>query len=187
MIVGLSGYAGSGKSTAAKALIDLGFERRKFARPLKDMLRALLRAQGEDEDVIEEMIEGCLKGSPSELLNGATPRHAMQTLGTDWGRALICENLWSDAALRNMGAYVVFDDVRFENEAAGIRDVGGIIVRIHRPGVGPVNDHVSEELVVPDYAIFNDETPEHLERQIARLISEAMGTTTVGGSSSARL
>ena len=34
----------------------------------------------------EAHIEGALKEVPCELLGGKTPRYAMQTLGTEWGR-----------------------------------------------------------------------------------------------------
>jgi hypothetical protein len=32
----------------------------------------------------------------------------------------------------------------FPNEAAAIKAAGGVVVRINRPGVGPVNAHASE-------------------------------------------
>ena len=35
MLVGITGYAGSGKDTAALALLNNGFERRAFADPLR--------------------------------------------------------------------------------------------------------------------------------------------------------
>jgi hypothetical protein len=47
----------------------------KFAGPLKSMCMAL--------GLTEAHIEGHLKEVPCELLCGQTPRHAMQTLGTE--------------------------------------------------------------------------------------------------------
>jgi dephospho-CoA kinase len=41
MIVGISGYARSGKDEAAKALVEMGFERRAFADKLREFLLAL--------------------------------------------------------------------------------------------------------------------------------------------------
>lgn len=146
MIIGLSGYAGSGKSTAAAALVDIGWSQRKFAGPLKAMMRALLDAQGATPEKIERMIEGDLKEVSSLYLGGQTPRYAMQALGTEWGRLRLTDSIWVDAALRTVKGPTVFDDVRFDNEAEAIRALGGIIVRIERPGVGPVSDHVSERL-----------------------------------------
>jgi hypothetical protein len=51
-----------------------------------------------------------------------------------------------DYALDNApdGSKIVFADVRFPNEGDAIRALGGKIIRINRPGVGPVNGHTSE-------------------------------------------
>lgn len=142
-LVGITGYAGSGKSTAARHLIDNhGFVPVKFAGPLKSMMRCL--------GIGEAEIEGHLKELPSAILGGKTPREAMQTLGTEWGRAMISPNLWVNAAMSVVDTVldhdgrVVIDDLRFENEAVAIKERGGIIIRIDRPGVGPVNAHTSE-------------------------------------------
>lgn len=161
-LVGLSGYAGAGKSTASAELVRMGFQRRKFAAPLKGMMRALLLAQGADAAERERMIEGDLKEVPTVYLNGQTPRWAMQTLGTDWGRALISESLWADAAVRDVTGNAVFDDVRFDNEADAIRSRGGVIIEVRRHGVGPVNNHASERPPEPDHIVFNDGSPDDL-------------------------
>jgi hypothetical protein len=61
-------------------------------------------------------------------------------------------------------------DIRFANEAAMIRDLGGVLVRVERPGVGPVNEHVSE--VMPfeaDHTLLNDGSIEQLHDTIRRL------------------
>ncbi len=155
-IIAFTGYAGAGKSTAANILIENGWARGKFAAPLKNMLRSLLRDQGVIPELIEEMIEGRLKESPSPFLNGRTPRHAMQTLGTEWGRTCIDEDLWVDAAMCSVSGPTVFDDCRFPNEAAAIRAAGGIVVEVRRQSVGPVNGHVSEVLPEPDWIVDNN-------------------------------
>ncbi len=38
----------------------------------------------------------------------------------------------------------VITDVRFPNEAQAIKEKGGYVIRIDRPGVKPINDHPSE-------------------------------------------
>ena len=162
MIIGLSGYAGSGKSTAAQALIGYGWHPRKFAAPLKGMLQFFLAYQGAAPDHIARMIEGDMKEVLSVMLGGQTPRHAMQTLGTEWGRGWMSESLWVDAAMRNMPGHTVFDDCRFENEAKAIRDRGGKIIQVTRTGVGGTSTHPSECLPVPDLILNNDSTPEEM-------------------------
>ena len=153
-VVGLCGAAGSGKTTAAAYLAErFGFERVRFAGPLKDMLRVL--GLGDDE------IEGGSKEKPSALLLGKTPRQAMQWLGTEWGRNLIGEDFWVNAWGTRAFRFpsVVAEDVRFKNEADAIRRMGGIVVRIDCPWAGSASGagHSSEALPdLHDIVIRND-------------------------------
>lgn len=136
-VVGLCGLAGSGKSTAAAALVQVGYERVRFAGPLKAMMAAL--------GLTEREIDGDLKEEPCALLGGRTPRHAMQTVGTEWGRQMIDNELWIRAWQRAAAgkSLVVVDDVRFENEAAAVRAAGGMLIRVMRPGL-VAGTHASE-------------------------------------------
>ncbi len=141
-ILALTGLAGSGKSTAAAHLVNAhGFARVRFAGPLKDMMRALGLTDAE--------IDGDRKELPCALLGGKTPRHAMQTVGTEWGRNLIDPDLWIrawQAAVARLpaGQPVVVDDCRFPNEAAAVRAAGGALVRIERTAGGTISLHSSE-------------------------------------------
>lgn len=141
-VIALTGLAGSGKSTASKYLVEKhGYQLVKFAGPLKDMLRAI--GFGEDD------IEGSDKELSNSLLCDKTPRYAMQTLGTEWGRKCIGENfwtgLWVDTATGVIakGGRVVVDDCRFPNEAAEIRKLGGVVWRMVGRG-GIAGAHESE-------------------------------------------
>lgn len=177
MLIGFTGRKGSGKDTAASALVARGFTLLKFAGPLKDMLRALLRTQGADEATIERMIEGDLKELPSPLLGGKSPRWAMQSLGTAWGREQIHGEFWVDAAINaaRQHDWVVFADIRFPNEAAAIRNAGGCVYRITRPGLAADDAHVSEQLIDElevDGEILNDApSAEAFSARVAELIS----------------
>ncbi len=165
--VGFCGPAGAGKSTAAERLVQHWlFSRVRFAGPLKAMLLAL----GLDA----EQVDGGRKEEPTPLLCGCTPRQAMQWLGTEWGRNLIGDGFWIEAwraaVERERAQYgyasgfrplklIVADDVRFANEAKAIRDQGGIVVRIERPGSVSASGggHVSERLdFEPDRIIRNE-------------------------------
>ena len=137
-LIALTGLAGSGKSTAADYLIAVhGFTRVRFAAPLKAMIAAI----GLDE----RHIEGELKQTPMEELCDHTPRYAMQTLGTEWGRKCMGDdfwvNLWRADACRH--SRVVVDDCRFPNEAAAVRKLGGEVWRIEGRG-GIAGNHASE-------------------------------------------
>lgn len=149
MIIGITGRKGSGKDTAAFVFEAAGYEKLKFAGALKEMIAALLEYQGVDEDLIFRMLEGDLKEVPTHYLGGRTPRHAMQTLGTEWGRKLMHEDLWVDVTMNAADGHegVVISDVRFPNEVAAIKDRGGVIYRVERPGVDRSDEHPSEALI----------------------------------------
>lgn len=174
-LIGLTGPAGCGKSTAAAALADMGWTRTRFAAPLKAMLAALYAEAGLDAAAAALRIEGGLKEAPCPILGGRTPRHAMQTLGTEWGRDLIAPALWvrlwerRARALLGEGARVVVEDVRFADEAAAVRSLGGLVVALERPGLSCRGDHASEMAVAADVAVVNACAPAELARAIGLL------------------
>ena len=140
-LIGLCGFKQCGKSTASKALVSDGFHKLSFAGPLKGMLAAL--------GLTEAQLNGDQKEVPCDLLGGKTPRWAMQSLGTEWGRECIDEHIWTRAfisqARRHLlaGTSVVCDDVRFPNEVHAIQQAGGKVIRILRDGCETSN-HESE-------------------------------------------
>ena len=168
MIIGFCGPAGAGKSTAAKHLGAAGFTRHPFAAPLKEMLLTFILGRGADAKEAFDLVDGPGKGQQTPWLNGATPRRAMQLLGTEWGRELsptLWIDAWRDALPRGS---VVCDDVRFPNEAAAIRELGGRVYRIRRPDLklsAAVAKHASEtqvfevdgEIVNRDLTAFLDQ------------------------------
>lgn len=141
-IVGLTGPAGAGKDTVAEMIQRIyGFKRIAFAHTLKNMLA--IAGMPEPE---RELKEALLPGLPFSW------RRAAQTLGTEWGRSLD-PDLWVKLTMlhmqRNPGNYVI-SDVRFENETAAIRQLGGTIVHIHGRKtdlVGGTAKHASEAQV----------------------------------------
>lgn len=167
-IIGLAGVAGSGKSTAATILVEtFGFVRLRFAGPIKAMMKCLGLSDAE--------VDGHLKESPCKILGGKTPRHAMQTLGTEWGRQMISDSLWLDIVKAGIASIdpgsVVIDDVRFDNEACAIRDVGGILIRIARPEVMvPRQIHPSETASFPvDHVIINNGTMAEFAAEVKKI------------------
>ena len=170
-VIALCGLAGSGKSTVAEHLIaHHGYIRIKFADTLKSMLRLL----GLDD----RHIEGDLKELPCPMLGGATPRHAMITLGTEWGRDMIWRDLWVSnwrtrvMAALEAGARVVVDDMRFPNEADSATSVGALRIRIERPGLA-VGQHASEAHAARlpvDRVILNDSDIETLLSRVSLVL-----------------
>jgi hypothetical protein len=188
VVVGLSGFAQSGKTTAALYLEQkYGIRRKHIAEPLRAMLAVLLQANGMSSDEITEYLEGAKKEQVIPCL-GVTSRYAQITIGTEWGREMINQNLWANtwAAGVKDGESVMNDSVRFPNEAAAIRQLGGFVIMIKRPGTKPAKFknklgeflyskfgimwgvHPSEriDLIKPDFIIHNDADVETMYRDL---------------------
>lgn len=149
-IVVFAGLAGHGKDTAGQILVENGFTRAPLAGPLKAMIGTFLSLQGVSPEHQRRMLEGDLKEAPDPALGGATPRKAMQLLGTEWGRAL-SSTLWLETWRRyHLGSgtpSLVVTDCRFANEAAFLRDLGAEVYLVRRPGfTGGAGQHSSEDL-----------------------------------------
>lgn len=133
-LIGIAGPARAGKDTLASYMLDNLdgiWLRSSFADPLKAMLSVIgVDCSDDAKAVIDDTY-------------GATPRHMMQTLGTEWGRNLIDGDIWVKAFARlNAGKCVIVPDVRFENEAELVREHG---VLIHLTGRGGIEgNHASE-------------------------------------------
>lgn len=151
-LVGLAGAKGSGKDTMGLMLgAKLGYQKVSFAQPIKQALKQMF-------GLTDEHFDWPKKEEPIERIGNKTPRYLMQTLGTEWGRNMISESVWVEAALGHADtilsadpeARVVLTDVRFDDEARAIKDRGGVIVEIDRPGVAVDSNHVSEAGVSRD-------------------------------------
>lgn len=154
ILIGLTGRARSGKSTAAKHLVGTYLlEHYAFADPLRDGLMAIFNLDPTD-------FEGDRKEQPLAWLD-RSPRQLMQSMGTEWARNTVHPDVWVKLAEQNLdymtkalGAVLGFvvSDVRFENEADLIRRRGGTVIHIVRPDAQAVNPHISEAGVVANEA-----------------------------------
>lgn len=169
-VIGLTGFAGSGKSTVAAYLVEAhGFTRLSFAAPLKKMLRTLNPILGaydadnscgdsdccggpwpmiQEERLSDLTDRGWSENRIKESDYGPEYRRLLQVLGTDCIRA-VDEDFWVVAAVKQMtdpdGNYV-FDDCRFPNEAEVIKRFGWTSLwNVTRPGYEAVNGHASEQ------------------------------------------
>jgi len=168
MIIGLTGYAQSGKDTVANILVErYGFTRIAFADKIREYLyetnpmydsivgEPLFVKAKVDRDGWEEA-----KKSPHI-------RRLLQTSGVA-ARKLFGDDFWVKQALKDIefGGDYVIADVRFENEADAIKSTGGQIWRVKRLGVDPVNGHISETQMdgyPVDQIFVNNTTVDDLE------------------------
>lgn len=178
-IIGLAGYSTSGKDSAADALIAEGYERIAFADVLRDIAVAIdpyvYEVAEVDEDIfIFRRLSAVIQSYGWDYSKNEFPdvRRLLQRLGTEAGRGILGENIWVDTAFGRVKTdRVVFTDVRFPNEAEGIKSRGGVVVRIDRPGVGPRHQHPSETSLVNypfDHHIENDGTLEDLHQKVRK-------------------
>jgi len=188
LVLGLTGPAGCGKSTVARALIaeiqdgitgasrgwpfGTGAEIVATGTPMKAALAAIYDAAGLTPAQIARRIDGEGKRRPCVILGGRTPTEAMQTLGTEWGRQMIHPDLWANLwryraeAVMAAGRAVLNDSVRFDNERTHIHALGGVVVRL----IGRRGDldatHASEAGVAADFEVWNGGTPQETARAI---------------------
>lgn len=176
-LIGLySPAAGSGKSTIAKWLVETqGYTIVPFAQTLKEMLIPMLESLGYCSAAAEDLVymhkEVVVPGAEVSV------RHMLRTLGTEWGRSCIHPDIWLRCWSERIKQYdkVVVDDCRFVNEATLIKQLGGQLWYVERPGVPRTFEHASEG-GLNDYldfscAVFNDGTLEDLTTKL-RLIAQ---------------
>lgn len=176
-IIGITGRAGAGKDTFARLLQDAIPRGPKIgsppasilplAAPLKEIVKQVFGfSQRQLYGPSEERNKPDPYWTRDDGRPPVTPREALQTLGTEWGRALHTD-VWIRHVLRDHDArdtISIIPDVRFANEARAIRERGGIVIWIERPTddaklTGAAAAHASEAGVddaLVDAVIVND-------------------------------
>lgn len=142
MIIGFAGKKGSGKSAATQHLLELhdNLFDYSFAAPLKMLvgdIYDLTYDQLYNEDFKEVVDERW----------GKSPRQLLQEVGVHLRQ--YDPHFWVHPLETMDGENVVIDDVRFPNEVAAIKEQGGIVIYIDRPGEH-TDQHESENAIGPD-------------------------------------
>jgi hypothetical protein len=111
-IVAITGKRGHGKTTAAQALMDDGYEHICFADPLRKIVNIAYGV------TFEEMSDATLKEKPLDRWPYKSPRELLQFVGTEMFRAYLPDT-WTKAFERSCEPFmkVVCSDLRFLNEA----------------------------------------------------------------------
>ena len=145
MIIGITGFIGSGKDTVADYLVNFhGFRRESFASSLKDAVSAVF---GWDRTLLEGRTQESREWREqkdewwSERLGGTiTPRYILQVWGTEVLRDRFHQDIWIASVenkIRQTKDNVVITDCRFPNEMQALRNAGGKVIRVKR---GPEPD-----------------------------------------------
>lgn len=146
-----------------------------FAAPLKRMLASLGVPDRNLYGTPAEKLE------PLDVLGGKSARHALQTLGTEWGRDCMDADFWVRAwehALEtecDRDDVIVADDVRFHTESEAIEKRGGLLICIVRGNDDfmRIPRHASEDfaaLAPFTDIVVNDSSLFALERRLDRTI-----------------
>ena len=180
-LIRLTGEAGSGKDTVGQILSnDHGYIRESFKENIIYPLANIF-------DISPSIFcDRELKEKPSASLFGQSPREVMQSFGTDWGRNMIHPDIWVNHTKRNIlelldkNFKVVVTDVRYNNEAEMIRDLGGEIWKIDRPD-NPFKidtSHCSENGIADDHIDLTINNHSDIDK-LKRMILIALGKDNV--------
>ena len=175
-VIGLTGYAQSGKDSIASILVEkYGYRRVAFADKIREFLYEInpmvaCSPTGYLQDLVNLVGWDKAKQEPQV-------RRLLQDLGVS-GRKLLYPNVWVTPVFGTIhsGDRVVITDVRFENEAGAVKNIGGKLWRVKRLGFGPVNDHISESELdgyKVDQIFVNNGTLEDLETLVTTRMRNA--------------
>lgn len=168
-LIGLSGYAGVGKSTVGRILADeYGYEQYAFADKLRELAAEV---SPEYARVVEAM------GYERAKAESPFVREFLVALGAG-ARKVLGADVWVDALLPPSLTFIrwaVITDVRYANEALRIRDLGGQVWHIERMHVGPANEEEARSIALlprADRYIANMGGLDFLRDEVKRALGE---------------
>ena len=210
-LIGICGPARSGKDTVGQLISKVIVDTRNdtlqdhviatesFAAPIKSMIAMLLDFFGYGSIMNPPQLAPYLDGDKKEeVLDkiGVSTRKLMQTLGTEWGRDMIADDLWLNCMEERIhhyaeavkhghkGAFVIVTDLRFDNEAEMIKRNGGTILQVTTTRPLPdVQEHETERGIsdcLVDARITNDKDLEHLEYLVVAYLEGLLEVGAIG-------
>lgn len=183
-LIGMCGRKRSGKDTAGDYLIEkYGYVQYSFAGPLKRACQEIFmftdqQTEGNDKEMFDDRW-------------GITARKVFQIFGTEMFRQKlgdffpemesIKENFWiyrfemwyAEQKRKNPNIKVVVTDIRFPNEAAIVKKLGGRVIKVNRDTGMLLDGHSSEkniDLIVGDITIENNGTLEEYYKKVEQAL-----------------
>lgn len=178
IVIGIAGRMRSGKDTVAQMLIDMAkgtqlkLVRRGMADSVKeDCAKIASDLLGLDYHVVLAQMHS--DGPEKERW-----RLLMKWVGTEGWRYEDSDH-WVKvmrhylSGFQNPKTIVLIPDIRFENEAALVHELDGLLINVYRPGCDTSDNHASEcELAKYDKwngEVINDGSLEDLQAKVAQL------------------
>lgn len=189
-LFGIVGPKRSGKDSVADVLVNnFFFQKNAFADFLKEGCGKMFMLD-------HDQLYGDHKETVDPRWN-VTPRAILQVVGTDLFRNMLQEklpdiNLGEEKTLwcRAMRLFleecsslqsVVIPDVRFQDEADMIKRMGGVLIRVRRPGLGCKDQHMSEQEqanIQVDVTVENDGELSDLRHKVVHLLDNVLRPAT---------
>jgi hypothetical protein len=175
-MIGIAGRARSGKDTTCSLMMDKTdrmFYKYSFAQPIKQACNLIFNWD-------ERHAEGHLKEVVDPYWK-ITPRFAYQTMGTEWGREFINQDIWlmrAQSIADASSGIMIIPDVRFINEAEMIKKNGLLIGvrRDQRDDINGIEGHPSEKDIdfiidnMTSYVLDNNGTVEQLKDKVEKIL-----------------
>jgi dephospho-CoA kinase len=187
MIIGLTGYAQSGKDTVAKILVEnYGYTRIAFADKIREFLyetNPMYDSVAGEPMFVKARVD---RDGWDKAKQFPHIRRLLQNSGVA-ARKVFGEDFWVAKAVQGLdhSKNYVFTDVRFTNEADLLKkwtDTGTQIWRIKRLGIDAVNAHVSESQM-DDYPVDQIFTNNGTIEELVNLVKDRMEGLVLNGQS----
>ena len=183
-LIGFCGKKRSGKDTGAEILIkEHNFIKYAFADALKQACQAIFL-------LTDQQVDGSKKEDLDPRWN-VSPRKMFQIFGTEIFRNNLDKffpemkeykdefwiyrfKLWHDKIRKEKpNTNIVITDIRFPNEMKIVKELGGKIIKVHRPNYKNGNDnHASEKHVdnmKGDFEVYNNENISKYQQKILKI------------------
>lgn len=185
-IVGITGFARSGKDTCAEWFTQHGYTKRAFADALRNLaldidpiITARAVTLNNTPVLFKETYRTLLyeRGYENAKDNEPGFRQFLKDLGNGV-RKHVGEDAWVRACLDTAPRYTVVSDVRFVNEAAAVMGWGGpssLVIRVTRPNCDAESEFEAQVPEIPVFAeVANDGTIDDLHTKLLTVVSDYM-------------